>query len=519
MQDDGNDDRRLPRRRHRCGITRQGPKTLEPPFDFQPGQAWFRLLCHADTAGGVIGNCGTIVKRLESQIGARINLENTISGCNERVINVFGSGKIDRRVTVVEGNGGGPAEEVSQAQEALVRVFERILEVEGIKESVIRCRLLSGFMNIGNLMGIGGKTVQNIRKVTGAKIKVLPKDQLPQCASPSEELIQIFGDTLAVKKALLLVAYKLQDSDPQSSKFNNNNVSSPVKNSSPCFNKLNSLSDNVYCRSKVVFKLLCPAGKVGHIIGKSGTIIQALEKQTGASIRMSPPQPGCKERLATISAVENEKDHSPAQTALLRVFTSSIEEFDADKVWLSSGRKVGAVTASILVSSELVSCLTDNIWKVSSGISGVDIQVSEINRFLHCTEGDEKMVQITGEYEKVKRALFQVTCKLRQNHFANLHNSVDHRDPKMKEEKGNVNRSTINSNDDRSENARTVEVVVPNHAFDSIYGNLTRIKQISGAKIVLQISLSDEKEGMVVISGTSHEIQVAESLLQAFIQI
>lgn len=518
---------------------RERPKTLQPPLDFQPGQAWFRLLCRADTAGGVIGNCGMIVRRLESQTGARIHLENTIAGCLERVINVFGCGKIGRMVTVEGNANGGLAEEsaVSKAQEALLRVFERILEVERINERVIICRLVSGFMNIGHLMGKGGKTLQSIQKCTGAKIKILPKDQLPQCASPSEELIQIFGDILAVKKALLAVAYKLQESstdscsssNTESSKFNNNNVSSPLSsspmdNSCSDFNMLNSLSDNAHrilrlddCRSKIVFRLLCPVAKVGNIIGKGATIVRALEKETGASIRISPPQRGCNDRVATISAVENEKDQSPAQTALLRVFSLFMEELDADKVSLSSGSKKGTVTASILVPSELVTCcLTDNVSEVSSPMS---MQVLERNLGPHCTEGDKKIVQIIGEYENVKKALFRVTSRLRHTHFANLHNSADlfHHDLKMREEMDNVNRSTVGSNGDQSEYTRTVKVVVPNRALDAINSNLTRIKQISGVNVLLQSTTSNEKEGIVVISGMPHGIQVAESLVQAFI--
>lgn len=82
--------------------------------------------------------------------------------------------------------------EVSRAQEGLIRVYERVLQVEGNEGGAVGCRLLAIKSQIGALMGKGGAIVDGIRKSTGAKIKVLKKDQLPACAVPEEELIQVF---------------------------------------------------------------------------------------------------------------------------------------------------------------------------------------------------------------------------------------------------------------------------------------------------------------------------------------
>ncbi|PHT64873.1 hypothetical protein T459_29298 [Capsicum annuum] len=84
--------------------------------------------------------------------------------------------------------------EVSRAQEGLVRVYERILQIEGSggaeKNGSVGCRMLAISSQIGALIGKGGVIVDGIRKSTGAKIKVLNKEQLPPCAVPEEELIQ-----------------------------------------------------------------------------------------------------------------------------------------------------------------------------------------------------------------------------------------------------------------------------------------------------------------------------------------
>lgn len=167
-----------------------------------PGQAVFRLLCHVHTAGGVIGNAGSIIKQLETLTGSRIRFEEGLPNCHERVVNIVGDAVVERKMSV----GGGEEEEtvnVSRAQEGLMRVFERVLEVEGnTRENengddtehrnnrLINCRLLAPTVQIGSLMGKGGKIVDAIRKSTGVKIRVF-KEQIHPSAAPEEELIQV----------------------------------------------------------------------------------------------------------------------------------------------------------------------------------------------------------------------------------------------------------------------------------------------------------------------------------------
>lgn len=86
--------------------------------------------------------------------------------------------------------------EVSKAQEALLRVFERILEVAaetgaiGVGVGVVSCRFLAETAQVGSVIGKGGKVVEKIRKETGCKIRVL-NEKLPVCAAPSDEMVEV----------------------------------------------------------------------------------------------------------------------------------------------------------------------------------------------------------------------------------------------------------------------------------------------------------------------------------------
>ena len=93
---------------------------------------------------------------------------------------------------------------------ALVKVFERILKVDeerGVEErreignasegsGFVVCRLLAPSNQVGSVLGRGGKIVEKIRQDSGARVRVLPRESLPGCASAGDELIQVCSASL-----------------------------------------------------------------------------------------------------------------------------------------------------------------------------------------------------------------------------------------------------------------------------------------------------------------------------------
>ncbi|GMQ07832.1 hypothetical protein CsSME_00051855 [Camellia sinensis var. sinensis] len=67
----------------------------------------------------------------------------------------------------------------------------------------------------------------------------------------------------------------------------------------------------------------------------------------------------------------------------------------------------------------------------------------------------------------------------------------------------------------------TVEVVIPQALLSHVYGennsNLSQIRQISGAKVVVHDPRPGATEGVVVVSGTTDQLHAAQSLIHAFI--
>ena len=85
-------------------------------------------------------------------------------------------------------------------QKALVLVFEKILEGEKEAEgdgeennesATVTLRLLVLSSQVGCLLGKGGAVIKQMSAESGAQIRVLPRDKLPQCASSADEVVQV----------------------------------------------------------------------------------------------------------------------------------------------------------------------------------------------------------------------------------------------------------------------------------------------------------------------------------------
>lgn len=57
-------------------------------------------------------------------------------------------------------------------------------------------------------------------------------------------------------------------------------------------------------QQEVIFRILCSNERVGGVIGKGGTIVRALQNESGASISVANSIADCEERLITITATE-----------------------------------------------------------------------------------------------------------------------------------------------------------------------------------------------------------------------
>ncbi|CAK7347345.1 unnamed protein product [Dovyalis caffra] len=161
-----------------------------------PEAVTFRLLCPNERVGGVIGKGGTIIKALKQETGCEIKVMEGVSDSEDRVIVISGPAHPDDRI--------------SAPQDAVIRVQTRIAMAISDKEKAVIARLLVSSNQIGCLLGKGGAIMAEMRKSSGAYIRILGKDQIPNCASESEGVVQINGEFEVVKEALLQITTRLR---------------------------------------------------------------------------------------------------------------------------------------------------------------------------------------------------------------------------------------------------------------------------------------------------------------------
>ncbi|XP_015061704.1 KH domain-containing protein At4g18375 isoform X1 [Solanum pennellii] len=423
-----------------------------PPFlKLSPGEAFFRILCPADKTGGVIGKGGAIIRQLREETGAKIRIDDSLAGCDERVIVVIAdSTKKDQTSSDAGGVNGEELphsafndESSSQAQRALIRVLERILKVdeegnavpsegEGRKDEfsdvrspqgVVICRLLAPSNQVGSVLGKGGKIIEKIRQESGAQVRVLPKDQMPACALPGDELIQITGSFSTVRKALLSVSSCLQDNsrvdlvNPSTPRFSGMSQHGTGYHTPEQFSRSSGvesagINHRMVLEEEVVFKVLCPVDKVGNLIGKGGSIIRVMQTETGASVKVADSASDVDERIVVISARENlEQRHSPAQEAVMRVLGRIAE------IGFEPG---AAVVSRLLVHARHMSCLFANggiLIAELRRVTGASIRIFPREQSPKYGSHTEEVLQVIGSMQSVQDALFQITCRLRDAMF------------------------------------------------------------------------------------------------------
>lgn len=155
----------------------------------------FRILCPVDKVDTVVGESDGIIELLQNEIGVNVKILNPVASSNEQVI--------------IISSDEGPDDELFPAQEALLHIQTRIVDLVPEKENVITTRLVVQTDEVECLGGRDGP-LSDMQKITGATVKILPKEELPPCVSRTDEVIQIVGDIQAAREALVEVTSRLR---------------------------------------------------------------------------------------------------------------------------------------------------------------------------------------------------------------------------------------------------------------------------------------------------------------------
>ncbi|ESQ41498.1 hypothetical protein EUTSA_v10013173mg [Eutrema salsugineum] len=401
----------------------------------------FRYLCPVKKIGSVIGRGGDIVKQLRMETRSKIRIGEAIPGCDERVITIYSPS--DETNTFEDGE-----KVLSPAQDALFRIHDRVVaddaqsEDSSEAEHQVTARLLVPSDQIGCILGRGGQIVQNIRSETGAQIRIIKDRNMPLCALNSDELIQISGEVLIVKKALHQIASRLHENPSRTQNQLSSAMAGGYSSGSlmshaggtrivgiaPLMGSYGGYKNDAGDWSRPLYqaprneppatdfyiRLVSPVENIASVIGKGGALINQLRQETRATIKVDSTRTEGNDCLITISAREVFEDaYSPAIEAAMR-----LQPKCSDKVERDSG--LVSFTTRLLVPSSRIGCLLGKGGAIISEMrrmTKANIRVLGKENLPKVASEDDEMVQISGELDVAKEALIQITSRLRANVF------------------------------------------------------------------------------------------------------
>ncbi|XP_047325168.1 KH domain-containing protein At4g18375 [Impatiens glandulifera] len=181
----------------------------------------------------------------------------------------------------------------------------------------------------------------------------------------------------------------------------------------------------------VVYRIICPDGVIGSVIGKSGKVINSIRQDTRAKIKVVDPFPGSKNRVILIYYHVREKQDvdvegefndmeplCPAQDALLKVqeaIAGAINASNDNNNNIDNKKYRDKEECQILVPASQTSSIigkSGSIIKRLRNITKAAIKVipRDASDPSHsCALDFDNFVVISGEPESVKRALFAVS--------------------------------------------------------------------------------------------------------------
>ncbi|XWS15980.1 hypothetical protein CRYUN_Cryun34aG0048200 [Craigia yunnanensis] len=179
----------------------------------------------------------------------------------------------------------------------------------------------------------------------------------------------------------------------------------------------------------VVYRILCPDGVIGSVIGKGGKVINSFRQETRAKVKVVDPYPGAKDRVITIYCYVKEKeevevddefnDKEPlcsAQDALLRVHAAIANAVsvavDSDKKWTDKYKEECQILVPSSQSANIIGKAGATIKKLRGKTrTNIKVTAKDASDPSHsCAMDFDNFIQITGEPEAVKRALLAVSA-------------------------------------------------------------------------------------------------------------
>ncbi|CAK8578344.1 unnamed protein product [Lathyrus sativus] len=586
----------------------------------------YRILCPVEVIGSVIGKNGKVINSIRQETRAKVKVVDAFPGAKVRVITIYCFLKEKEEIEIDDEF--DDRKPLCAAQDALLKVHVAILNsIEALRESdknnrkwndKVECQILVPSSQSANIIGKGGATIKKLRSKTRANVQVTAKDATEpthSCAIEFDNFVSITGESEAVKRALFAISSIMYKFGPKENISLDTNVPEPspsviIPSEAPIFphGGLYPASDPIISSAHIpqflgatnvhdlqgyadagntwplyssslpvmsgvdaslsedlTIRMLCPADRIGRVIGKGGSTIKSMRQESGARIDVDDTKANHEECLIIITATESPSDlKSMAVEAALLIQGKISDEDDT------------SVSIRLLVPCKVIGCIIGKSGSIINEIrkrTGADIRISRSDKPKRADANDE-LVEVGGAVECVRDALIQIILRLRDDVLREKdigHNSSTGGESFYSNGAGLSFPSMLPSvpsvaaplvYDHRAEGATgpgmfsssslygygslpmgengygsissyasnpygglpppsTRDMLIPANAVGKVLGkggaNIANIRKISGAAVEISDTKSGRGDRIALISGTLEEKRAAENLIQAFI--
>ncbi|PIN10696.1 PolyC-binding proteins alphaCP-1 [Handroanthus impetiginosus] len=179
----------------------------------------------------------------------------------------------------------------------------------------------------------------------------------------------------------------------------------------------------------IVYRILCPDGVIGSVIGKNGKVINSIRQDSRAKVKVVDPFPGAKDRVITIYCYVRDKEDvdvdeefndneplCPAQDALLKVHAAIANSVailgEPDRRKKDKEREECQLLVPASQSANIIGKSGATIKKLRNKTrTNIKVTAKDASDPTHsCALEFDNFVLISGESEAVKKALFAISA-------------------------------------------------------------------------------------------------------------
>ncbi|CCE85829.1 Piso0_005464 [Millerozyma farinosa CBS 7064] len=288
---------------------------------------------------------------------------------------------------------------------------------------------------------------------------------------------------------------------------------------------LPSINDNTNAGALINYRVLVSAKESGCLIGQNGAVIDSIRAETNTKAGISKLQPGSHERILTVSGTLDNSAKALSYFAQALCNARVANTLNYNYFPLKQLSPVPCIDEETTILRLLIPNAQMGTLIGSKGIRIQQIQsmynISMIASKAFLQGSNERLVELQGTVDNLYDALRVISRCLIED-FSSIVGTHYYVPKGSSANNGNLNGLTRRDSSGSSrrygnQNVSTTTLTFPNDVVGALIGKngsrIQGVRKISGATITISNEVENQSDRVFTITGPSHAIEKAKSLL------